>query len=198
MIRSPEIGVASTLSRASSPGRVWAAGSTSTLVGAETRIDIYSPSYVGQTRPTVQSAPTNVGYGRVFNVTVGNGNQIQRVALIRCGSVTHGFNSDQRYVGLAFNQSGNTLTITAPPNGMIAPPGYYMIWVITSNNRPCELPRSFAFRTSRLCSMSIAAHSPCMKWMLWACRHISITPFTSSGRFSPHEVGEPIEPPDIQ
>ncbi|WP_254774455.1 DUF1929 domain-containing protein [Marinobacter sp. AC-23] len=28
---------------------------------------------------------------------------------------------------------------TAPPDGSIAPPGPYMIWVIDDRNRPCVL-----------------------------------------------------------
>jgi hypothetical protein len=37
-----------------------------------------------------------------------------------------------------FAQQGGTLTVTAPPNGGVAPPGYYMLWVLDVNGVPCE------------------------------------------------------------
>ena len=69
---------------------------------------------------------------------------------MRCGSITHGFDSDQRYVGCVFTQDGDTLTITAPPNGNIAPPGPYMLWVIDSQDRPCERAQFLRLRRRHL------------------------------------------------
>lgn len=117
-------------------GRVWTGGSTTGLVGAETRVEYYAPSYVGQSRPSLSAPPRVLRYGQSF--TVDTDRNIERVALMRCGSITHGFDPDQRYVGCLFSQNGDTLTITAPPNGNIAPPGPYMLWVIDGNDRPCE------------------------------------------------------------
>ncbi len=119
-------------------GRVWTAGSTmgSGQTGAETRVEYYAPAYVGQSRPSLSAPPRTLRYGQSFTVEVDR--DIERVALMRCGSVTHGFDPDQRYVGCVFTQDGDTLTITAPPNGNIAPPGPYMLWVIDANDRPCE------------------------------------------------------------
>ncbi len=122
-------------------GRVWTAGSTEGFGETEKRIEIFSPSYVGQARPTLAEAPPSVSYGQQFPVTVGQGNQIQRVALMRCGSITHAFDSDQRYVGLNFTQEGTSLTVTAPPNPDVAPPGFYMLWVINTQGRPCHLAK---------------------------------------------------------
>jgi hypothetical protein len=129
-------------------GRVWTAGSTGSLVGAEDRVEIYAPSYVGQSRPTLSNVPAAINYGLQFTVTVDR--DIERVALMRCGTITHGFDSDQRYVGCAFTQEGDTLTITAPPNGNIAPPGPYMLWVIDSSDRPCELAAFVRLSTQQL------------------------------------------------
>jgi hypothetical protein len=118
-------------------GRVWTAGSTGALVGGEDRVEYYAPFYVGQSRPTLSGVPAATTYGATFTATVDRA--IERVALIRSGTITHGFNSDQRYIGLEFEQDGDELTITAPPNGNIAPPGPYMLWVIDADDRPCEL-----------------------------------------------------------
>jgi hypothetical protein len=60
------------------------------------------------------------------------------VSLVRLGSTTHGVDMDQRYVPLDFlDLSGLNYTVTkeilftAPANSAIAPPGYYMLWVLT-------------------------------------------------------------------
>lgn len=129
-------------------GRVWTAGSSkgaaagdpSDAAIAEKRIEIYSPSYVGQPRPTIAASPAHMNYGSEFEVQTPQAGSIQRVALIRCGSATHAFDSDQRYVGLTFEHIATTdrLRVSAPPHGNIAPPGQYMLWIVDNAGRPCE------------------------------------------------------------
>lgn len=129
-------------------GRVWIAGSSKGANPgnpndsniAEKRIEIYSPSYVGQPRPTITSAPQYINYAQTFDIETPNVGTIERVALIRCGSATHAFDADQRYVGLTFEPvagMANRLRLTAPPNGNVAPPGQYMLWIVDNNDRPC-------------------------------------------------------------
>ncbi|MBM3726412.1 MAG: DUF1929 domain-containing protein [Acidobacteria bacterium] len=135
-------------------GRIWAAGSTegyaevkgtSTLTGAggaEHRVEVYSPSYVSQAnRPSISSCPANIGYNMGFQVGTAQAETIARVALIRCGSVTHAFNSDQRYIGLNFSKGNSVLNVTSPPDAKIAPPGYYMLWIIDNQGRVCQLAK---------------------------------------------------------
>lgn len=56
------------------------------------------------------------------------------VRLIRLASMTHSTDTDQRSVGLVFTQSpiinGHTWSVTAPADADIAPPGYYMLFVL--------------------------------------------------------------------
>jgi len=74
-----------------------------------------------------------------FPVQTPQANIIARAALIRCGSMTHGFNSDQRYIGLNFTvANNNTLNMIAPPNPNIAPPGYYMLFLVDNQDRVCQ------------------------------------------------------------
>ena len=121
-------------------GRVWHGGSTTDLDGSNKQIDIFEPAYVDQGgRPTITKCPANVSYDTPFTVDTPQASSIERVALMRCGSITHGFNSDQRYVGLSFTvEDGNTLAVSPPPGGDIAPPGYYMLWLIDDQGRPCQ------------------------------------------------------------
>jgi hypothetical protein len=61
---------------------------------------------------------------------------INSVVLVRNGAVTHAFDMDQRVVGLAFTAGVGTLTVTGPPNGNIAPPGYYMLFLLSNTGVP--------------------------------------------------------------
>ena len=55
---------------------------------------------------------------------------------MRDGSVTHAFDMDQRMVGLSFTKNSGSLTVTGPPNGNTAPPGYYMLFLMNSSGVP--------------------------------------------------------------
>lgn len=139
-------------------GRVWTAGSSKnagagdpTSVG-EMRIELFLPPYDGNAaRPQITDAPASAGYGQTFEIGCPQSAQIRRVALTRCGSVTHAFDSDQRYVGLTFFRGeGDRLRVTAPPNSRIAPPGYYLLWVLDNNHLPCQEARFI-----RICAQEI-------------------------------------------
>jgi hypothetical protein len=130
-------------------GRVWTAGSNKDGgqtdpddVGAtaEFRIEAYKPIYDGDPgRPIIEEAPNSIRWGRQFTLRSPQAASIERVAVMRCGSVTHAFDGDQRYVGLPFDRlGGSRLRVTAPPDGNIAPPGAYMLWIIDDRDRPCR------------------------------------------------------------
>jgi hypothetical protein len=55
---------------------------------------------------------------------------------MRPGAPTHAFDMDQRMVVMTFTKGSGTLTVTAPPNGNIAPPGYYMVFLVNSSGVP--------------------------------------------------------------
>jgi hypothetical protein len=103
-------------------------------------IETFSPPYLFRgPRPVIASAPASVAYGTSFSIDVDNPSRIVSVALLRGASVTHQTNTEQRYVALALNQSGpRTLSLQAPPHGGIAPPGYYMLFVVDANGVPSE------------------------------------------------------------
>jgi hypothetical protein len=105
--------------------------------GGNTPNERYQPSYFFKTRPTITGVPANLAYGTSFSVLTPNPGTIVEVVLIRPGAVTHGFNQDQRYVGCAI--TGRTATgvqATAPANGNITPPGYYLLFLLDSGRVP--------------------------------------------------------------
>jgi hypothetical protein len=99
--------------------------------------EIYSPPYLfNGPRPTITSAPTAVSYGATFAVVTPDAARIGTVSLVRFGSVTHHFNTGQRFVKLAFQQVTGGLSVTAPTNGNVAPPGYYMLFILDTHGVP--------------------------------------------------------------
>lgn len=102
------------------------------------RAEIYSPPYLFKgARPTIGAAPSSVGYGQQFDISTPEAADIARVVLIKPGSATHATDFEQRYVDLPFTVSAaGTLTATAPPNGNHAPPGPYMLFILTSTGIP--------------------------------------------------------------
>jgi hypothetical protein len=126
-------------------GRVWTAGSNHDgQQGRETlepRIEILNPPYVGvPNRPQITSAVEGIVPGGArFTLETPQARAIARVAIIRVASVTHSFSSDQRYVGLDFSvASDHQLSVAAPPNHNIAPPGYYLLFVLDQAGLPSE------------------------------------------------------------
>jgi hypothetical protein len=100
-------------------------------------LELFSPPYLfndnGQLaqRPVIAGAPAELPFGERFQIDTPNAADIASVALIRQSSVTHQINSDQRYVGLAIlDASSEHLMVQAPPNRNIAPPGYYMLFIV--------------------------------------------------------------------
>jgi hypothetical protein len=126
-------------------GRVWTAGSsTDALEGPPQErgvleIAIFSPPYPAGARPRIVKAPRAVGYSQPFEIDTPDAPTIDRIALLRCGSVTHAFDSDQRYIGLSFETIGRSrLRAQSPPTPEVAPPGQYMVFLVDRAGRPCE------------------------------------------------------------
>jgi len=122
---------------------VWVAGGNPQRGTYEQHIEIYTPPYLFNadgspaTRPTITSVtPGVVGYGSTFQVQTPDAASIGQVVLMRPGSPTHAFDMDQRMVGLSFAASSGSLTVSGPPSAGIAPPGYYMVFLINTAGVP--------------------------------------------------------------
>lgn len=126
---------------------VWVAGGNPTRGTYQTQVEIYQPAYLftndGQghvipaTRPAISNAPATAAYGSAFAVSTPDAANISSIALIRAGAPTHAFDMDQRMIGLSFADQGNgTLLVNAPANGNLAPPGYYMLFLVNSAGVP--------------------------------------------------------------
>ena len=109
---------------------------------ANTNAQIYYPpnlfNAAGQipNRLRVLRAPTRLRPGQTFDVTVDRPYAVSRVTLIKAGSATHSFNMEQRFLELGFRRVGNTLKVKAPANANLAPPGYYLLWILDAQGIP--------------------------------------------------------------
>jgi hypothetical protein len=103
----------------------------------QTNAEIYSPPYLFKgARPTISSAPQLVQYAQSFTVQTPDAAGISKVSLIRLPSVTHAFDQNQRFQYLNFTAGAGQLTVQAPATANLAPPGYYMLFVVNGNGVP--------------------------------------------------------------
>ena len=104
--------------------------------------EIYYPPYLFDAdatlaeRPTIDSAPTVVDTGRTVQLSVTSTRPIARVTFVATGSVTHGWNMNQRFVELPFSGSGESLAVQIPARASDVPPGTWMMFVIDDAGVP--------------------------------------------------------------
>lgn len=97
----------------------------------------YFPSYFNQPRPQITNAPANVAYGAAFAIDTPTAGSIPEVILMRPGAVTHGFDMSQRAIELVITGNGaTTVDVVAPPTANIAPPGFYLLFILDGNRVP--------------------------------------------------------------
>ena len=105
---------------------------------------VFSPPYLfkkdgsGQLapRPAITAAPSALNRSANFTIGTPNAASIRKVALIRVAAATHSVNMEQRFIPLDFKAGSCALTATAPASANIAPPGYYMLFLIDSHGVP--------------------------------------------------------------
>lgn len=119
-------------------GRVLVAGSgrAGTLTN-RLNAEIFSPPYLFKgPRPTLTAVQGVVGYGGTVFVATPDVASIASVSLVRPGAVTHTFDQNQRFVPVPFTPATGGLTLQLPANANIAPPGYYMLFLVNSAGVP--------------------------------------------------------------
>jgi plastocyanin len=123
-------------------GRVLTAGGVDPSPGIIERdqrsMEVFSPAYLSRgPRPVVAAVPANVAYGADFDVDSPDADDVDAVVFLRPCSVTHHTDAGQRYVKLEIrNRDPASLTVRAPANGNVAPPGYYMLFLVSATGVP--------------------------------------------------------------
>ncbi len=122
-------------------GAVWVAGSNvnagTGLANRELRIEIFEPWYFCGRRPSITASAPKACHGDKFEIHTPDAADIKQVVIVRCGTVTHNFNPDQRHITLHFTrQRGDVILAEVPPEPNVAIVGYYLVFVIDSTGRP--------------------------------------------------------------
>jgi hypothetical protein len=98
---------------------------------------VYSPAYLfNGPRPTIASAPASSTYGATMTIDTPDASSIAAVNLVSLGADTHQADMDQHFVPLSFTAGQGTLSVQAPASAALAPPGYYMIFIVNGNGVP--------------------------------------------------------------
>lgn len=99
---------------------------------------LWSPPYLFDgPRPQVAFAPGTVGYDTSFRVAVaGASSDVTQAVLMRPGAVTHAVDMSQRSISLGLTAQADGLTLRSPLNATVAPPGYYMLFLLDADGVP--------------------------------------------------------------
>jgi len=108
--------------------------------------EIYNPPYMYKgPKPVLSTWPGSMGYGGVYDIDFtwsgsGPDTYVEKVVLMRPGSITHHSDFDQRYVALnqveVTSQQPGMVRVTAPPNSKYAPRGRYMMFLVSEMGVP--------------------------------------------------------------
>ena len=112
--------------------------------GPETNLnaEVYYPPYLFQadgspaSRPTISAVTTATQPGATLSIDTPEWASIERVTLVKTGSITHSFDMDQRFIDLPFTRSGGKLQAVLPANPYDTPPGYYHVFVFDDAGVP--------------------------------------------------------------
>ncbi len=115
-------------------GRVLSAGDNF-APGGGSKLEIYTPPYLlrGE-RPVITAAPSTATWGASLDITTPS--VVKRAVLMRPSSVTHTNDMNQRHVELGFTAHTGGITATGPPSPNVAPPGWYMLFLLNDAGVP--------------------------------------------------------------
>jgi hypothetical protein len=117
-------------------GRVMSVGDNPGNGSFDMRISVYSPPYLFRGgRPQILSvAGDQWAYGSSTTITVDG--PVLTASLIRPAAVTHSSDPNQRLIDLPMTVTGTTIGLHLTSNPNLAPPGWYMLFVVGTDGVP--------------------------------------------------------------
>ncbi|HVE41283.1 MAG TPA: galactose oxidase-like domain-containing protein [Planctomycetota bacterium] len=99
--------------------------------------EVFSPPYLFKgPRPTVTSAPGRACYGQQISVQTPDWNTVAGVTLVALTSVTHSVNMSQRILRPTWSAGAGAVSVTAPLDPNICPPGPYFLFLLNGLGVP--------------------------------------------------------------
>ncbi|MCU1261004.1 MAG: hypothetical protein JWO80_3889, partial [Bryobacterales bacterium] len=104
----------------------------------EMHLEVFSPPYLFRgPRPAIAAAPPQCAHGQTIQIRSPQAANIRWASLVRNCVTTHSFDGSQRLVDLdVVSRNGGVVTATVPQNPNIAPPGWYMLFLVDNAGIP--------------------------------------------------------------
>jgi plastocyanin len=121
-------------------GRVLCAGGIDPTIRVDQRqMEVFSPPYLDAgSRPTA-TGPASAGYGATVTVGTNDPPTVGSVVLIRPNSMTHHTDAGHRWIRLpVVGMTASSIDVDMPADARIAPPGWYMLFVVNIGGVPSE------------------------------------------------------------
>ena len=100
----------------------------------DSSFEVWSPPYLFRgPRPRISGIQRGVQWGSTFSIGTPDASSIEQVVLMRLPSPQHITDSDSRTIRLEFTKGQGVVNAKAPPNGTVAPPGYYYLFINKSS-----------------------------------------------------------------
>ena len=107
--------------------------------GRDPSFEIYKPPYLFRgPQPQIRKVRSKFAYDKTYGVrTDVPAEEIEKVVLMRFASITHLVDGGQRGVELPIKgrRGKKLLLVGSPPDGAVAPPGPYMLFVIKKTDK---------------------------------------------------------------
>ncbi|MFG2329064.1 galactose oxidase-like domain-containing protein [Streptomyces sp. NPDC048604] len=106
----------------------------------EQRVEIFTPPYLhgGGRRPALGDGPQELDQNGRATFRTADAARITAARLMRPSAVTHTTDVEQRSVALALTKSGHSVTVEAPLDRTLVPPGWYMLFVTDAEGTPSQ------------------------------------------------------------
>lgn len=106
------------------------------MPGVSNDVEAFEPPYLFRgVRPHLDALSTSsLANGAVFSVNVSRTDSVTRVVFVGTDATTHWVNGGvPRVLSLSFQQAGDQLTVTVPSDPIVAPVGYYILFVFVDD-----------------------------------------------------------------
>ncbi|WP_406863192.1 kelch motif-containing protein [Streptomyces sp. HUAS MG47] len=106
----------------------------------EQRVEIFTPPYLhsGGKRPVLGDGPQELDQNGRATFRTADADRITAARLMRPSAVTHTTDVEQRSVALGLTRTKDSVTVAAPLDRTLVPPGWYMLFVTDAKGTPSE------------------------------------------------------------
>ena len=123
--------------------------------------EIFKPPYLFRgDRPTITSAPSEVGLGHTFTISTPDAQSLTSVVLSHMPAVTHITDADARTIELPIlSRTSDTVTVKSPSSSAVMPDGYYYLFAIKGTGDSKVPSKAAVVKGSRLVPVPLYASS---------------------------------------